>query len=400
MENKKIKSGINEIRQIKMTTKEKEEMLQSVLNDPLISKQSVRSRWTSYAFFVKLKKYNKAISYALIPLIFIFAGGAVAFASQDSLPDSILYPIKTKVVEPISGAIKLTQEAKARHESKLAVERLKEAEVLANEGRLDKNKEDKLNDLLSAHTSSFTKALDKINETGSKKNVDEIVTNFKAEMNAHAKILDIISKDSNKEIKNSVIKEIIREKNKNDNLNEDETSKIDNEIKKYKNKNQLEIEDNKENSFMNNRKKEESDNNEKNDDNYDLENSKLRISKTARSSAGEFENESESSSESIVDEEIYSKRKEVVKNLIEKVDKDLDNSPVMHSNKDKKIIDDTYQTLEKARSYLKEADQKKEEGDSGKAYSNLLNSESSVREADIFLKNGLRFSENQKERDD
>ena len=64
------------------------------------------------------------------------------------------------------------------------------------------------------------------------------------------------------------------------------------------------------------------------------------------------------------------------------------------------IIDNTHKTLEEANQYLKEADEEDEKGESKKAYFKLLDSESSAKEAGIFLKSGLEFKEDKYERRD
>ena len=76
----------------------------------------------------------------------------VVFASQESLPNSIFYPLKVNIVEPIRGALTFSHKNKAKYEINLATERLVEAETLAGQGKLDKINEKKLNNLLNKHT--------------------------------------------------------------------------------------------------------------------------------------------------------------------------------------------------------------------------------------------------------
>ena len=50
------------------------------------------------------------------------------------------------------------------------------------------------------------------------------------------------------------------------------------------------------------------------------------------------------------------------------------------------MINDAHQTIDQAEQLLNEADTKEKNGQRNEAYSSLLDSESSIKEADIFLK--------------
>ncbi|MEJ0001846.1 MAG: hypothetical protein WDN09_01520 [bacterium] len=94
----------------------------------------------------------------------------------------------------------------------------------------------------------------------------------------------------------------------------------------------------------------------------------------------------------------YSKHKNAIQSII---DSTVDNLNTQHSGDDssdasarrRKIIDDTHKTLDQARELLKEADDDSSRGDRASAYSKLIDSESSAKEAGIFLRTGLRFGD-------
>jgi hypothetical protein len=197
----KLQKGINEIKEIKMTALEKKQMFEHIMNSEISSSpKPIQSPWLTYSFMARIQK-SRLVYYVVIPLIIILSGGGVAFASENSLPNSILYPIKTGVVEPIRGVLKFSPRNKAQYESNLATRRLVEAETLAGEGKLDKQTEEHLNNLLEKHTESLNKALDKadriVQTVESTEQNDEIVTNFHANMNAHARVLDILEGNEN-----------------------------------------------------------------------------------------------------------------------------------------------------------------------------------------------------------
>jgi hypothetical protein len=192
MKDNKLQNGINELRKISMTVDEKKYMLNNILSSTVQTKTKPENPWVSFSLFLKIQN-NRFVFYSVIFLFILMASGGVAFASTSSLPDSILYPIKVGVVEPIIGTFKLSPEDKAQYESSLATERMVEAETLANKGKLNYKNEKKLNKLLITHTNAFNNTVDKISKTKSSKKLDEIVTNYNAEMNAHAQVLDIVS---------------------------------------------------------------------------------------------------------------------------------------------------------------------------------------------------------------
>jgi len=258
----------------------------------------------------------------------------VVFASQDSLPDNILYPIKVKVLEPMEGALAFSNTAKAKHESGLATKRLIEAETLAKAGKLNSSNEEKINNLLTLHTISLNKALEKVDDTNATETIEDISTSFRAEMNAHAKVL-------------AVIKEKQKQKKSNDN--------------------EVEKEDNK-------------------------------ISNTAKVNAEKIKKISNKiNKENIVK---YNSKKEEVKSLIENTDE-----KVKYTNQNENKIeisteDDTHKTIDKAREYLEDSTMKDKEGDWKEAYSSLLDSESSIKEANILFKNGIKHKEERKNKRD
>lgn len=195
MKNNKLQNGIEEIKKITMTADEKKQVFENILNSSPVMKKPIHSPWMTFSFISQINKKQLAY-FVIIPLIFILSGGGVVFASEESLPDSILYPIKVNIVEPVKGAFIFSPEAKAKYEIDLATERLVEVETLADQGKLDKIDDKKINNLLENHTKSLNRIIDKINKTESKDKADKIVNDFKTKMNAHVRGLEIIKKDN------------------------------------------------------------------------------------------------------------------------------------------------------------------------------------------------------------
>lgn len=198
MENDKLKNGIQEIKKLQMTSVEKARVLQNIFNSTPKEKKAVQSPYTKHIFISIFSNRHLVYSLSAFCLVLILSGGTV-FASQGSLPGNILYPIKVSVLEPARGALIFSPLAKVEYESSLAERRLIEAETLASTGELDEPKEEEISALLENHTIAFNEAVNNLRQnkdTDNDKN-DEIVTNFQATMNAHARILNSFRKHTN-----------------------------------------------------------------------------------------------------------------------------------------------------------------------------------------------------------
>lgn len=190
MKNKELKTGLENIREISMTALEKKRVLENILESNGAYTSSVKSPWGFFSF------YN--FTYRVMPaLVVVLLCSGTVFAAQNSLPGNIFYPMKVNVVEPVLGALIPGEEKKAEYQSGIATERLTEAETLAEQGQLDPVKQQEINKVLVHNIASFNKTIDAIDRKNTSKNVDNIITDFHANMNAHAQVLDLINKDDN-----------------------------------------------------------------------------------------------------------------------------------------------------------------------------------------------------------
>lgn len=195
MKNKNLDKGIKEIQNIKMTSLEKSQILHSVLNSPAAKKQAIKSPYHGFSLSYFLSNTRLAYTFAVC-LILVLSSSGLVFASEASLPDSILYPIKVKVIEPINGALKFSSKEKARYESELSLKRISEAEALSHKNKLDDANKKKLGDLLLNHMDALNKEIIKTDDS---REANKIINNFTEEMNVRAKILDK-NKENDKKI--------------------------------------------------------------------------------------------------------------------------------------------------------------------------------------------------------
>src|ERR1035437_10169524 len=150
-----IQKGIEQLKKISLTNEEKSKMLHNLslyadIHQPIPITHSL------FSFFnISL---NKRLAFTLASvMIAIIIGGSAVYASEGSLPGDLLYPIKTKIVEPIKVALATTPVEKANVEADIGIERLKEAETLDQKGKLTPDIKKELNRKIESNFSNFFK---------------------------------------------------------------------------------------------------------------------------------------------------------------------------------------------------------------------------------------------------
>ncbi|MDO8741966.1 MAG: hypothetical protein Q7J45_00305 [bacterium] len=125
---------IKHLRSISLTEKERGELRVALLAKMREStaQRPVPSPW-SHLFFSK-----RAQASCLSVIIVLGYGSSATLAAEGALPGDILYPIKTKVAEPVARLVAATSPAaEAKFETKLLERRLEEAETLETGKKLD-----------------------------------------------------------------------------------------------------------------------------------------------------------------------------------------------------------------------------------------------------------------------
>lgn len=124
---------VEDLRSVALTEKERSEMrtiLLAKMREGLV--RPVVSPW-SHLFF------SKRVQAGFLSVVIIMSyTSSVAFAAEGALPGDILYPIKTRVAEPVVRLVTVSTPAdEATYETKLLDRRLEEAETLAQDKKLD-----------------------------------------------------------------------------------------------------------------------------------------------------------------------------------------------------------------------------------------------------------------------
>lgn len=121
------------------------------------------------------------------------------------------------------------------------------------------------------------------------------------------------------------------------------------------------------------------------------QNKNIQISETARVSADTVRNSFESSNKKTIFG--YEKNKDSIESIINSTTSSLSQIPTAVSPVKQQVIEDTQKTLDQSKQFLNEANEQSKIGDSKSAYSSILDSESSAKEASILLETGLKLEE-------
>lgn len=103
-------------------------------------------------------------SFSLGVAILLIPG--IAFASEQSLPGDVLYPLKTELVEPLRGSFAYGEEANALWQSKLIARRVSEVDMLAQAERLDDAIKEKVEAELNEHGGQVQASIEQFSAQG------------------------------------------------------------------------------------------------------------------------------------------------------------------------------------------------------------------------------------------
>ncbi len=147
---------------------------------------------STFTFF----KQRQLVALALaIVLVFCGAGGT-AYASSNSLPGDLLYPVKINIYEKLETAFARGTEAKTRVSVKHAVTRIDEVEKLAVEGRIDKSDEQSVNAGVALQSKEVQDNILKLKVEGNIDAAIRISSDFENSLNDHKKNLENITSDA------------------------------------------------------------------------------------------------------------------------------------------------------------------------------------------------------------
>ncbi len=204
MENKNFYKGIEEIKKLKLSDREKALVLRNLKSHIEVN----RSPWYSVTSY-------RWMYYSLGTVVLVFVLGLGGYSGvKNSLPGDSLYSLKVDVVEPIRLNMAVGEIAKASVLSENFSERLLEAEILANQGRLSDSNGQEIENRLIKHTENISIVLSS-SPNPENSELSDAKADLEAIINSHDRILTRIEeKSKNKSSGNSIskIKNVISKK--------------------------------------------------------------------------------------------------------------------------------------------------------------------------------------------
>ena len=134
--------------------------------------------------------FAKAVMFVLVG--FIVGGTTLSFASENALPGTPLYPIKTQVAEKLGGLFAFSTESKARYLATLVDKRVTEIETLQTQGKLtDVATEQSASASFSATFNDYQGRLAQLDTEGRVARVSEIAQPTLIKLNSFSQSLTI-----------------------------------------------------------------------------------------------------------------------------------------------------------------------------------------------------------------
>ena len=132
-------------------------------------------------------------------LITALAAGGVTWAAEGTLPGDTLYPVKISVTEHVRGWTALSAQAKTEWNTWAAERRLKEAEMLAVQGRLDADTTLRIEEAFTTHASKASDRIETMEEENDADVAADLSSRFEASLTAHEKILASLAEHTEQE---------------------------------------------------------------------------------------------------------------------------------------------------------------------------------------------------------
>lgn len=145
-----------------------------------------RSIWSM--FFSRMHSYRVVPMLAV--LVLFVTTFVTALASETALPGDLLYPLKVHVAEELRGTLAFSDKAKVEWDLVRATRRLEEAEKLAQQGRLDEKKKQRLREDYMVLENRVTDYIMAFKEKGAVSDAEFASAKFEAARQAHQEMLE------------------------------------------------------------------------------------------------------------------------------------------------------------------------------------------------------------------
>jgi len=189
-------AGIRGLKGLRMTAREKEQMLGRLMGHVEASPASrpavVPASVTSPFSFAGISIFwNASYSRVVVAtLVFCVIGTSVSYAAEGALPGDLLYAVKVKVNEPLVSALAIGTVPRAKWEAQKAERRLGEANALASEGKLDEKTRVELGVEFRKSVSVVSESLDMLERAGASSDARDLRASLETSARKEVTVFD------------------------------------------------------------------------------------------------------------------------------------------------------------------------------------------------------------------
>jgi len=219
MSEKIIKKLFRNAKEIKLSEEQKSSARASVLtfikSNPLPCRSSEAKAGLPDFLFKKIVLFP-AGALAIILLL----GFVVSAEADTALPGDVLYQVKLSK-EQVMQALAPNDQVKTELSMQFAEERLKEAEKLTLQGKINNVDQSQIADNFQAQADNIQNNINKLNSNKNFDAASEIASDFESSLKAHGKVLKTLKNDSPQNVLDPLINKII---NRTDAISETRTN--------------------------------------------------------------------------------------------------------------------------------------------------------------------------------
>jgi hypothetical protein len=347
-----LHKGIRELKRLALSPQEKEAVFARLVAHMEKRPARLVSPWQ-----ISVSRFRFQYAIASL-LIMVLAGGTVTFAAEGALPGDLLYPVKLNVTEPLQGAMVTGEIPKAKWQAQVAVRRLEEAETLAAQGRLNEATLRTVHDNFREGVQAFNASVRSAEEKEPSADLVNATVDFEADINAHARILSVVgdAATSTLAIDISALRSAVDESAQSARVQREKTAGV----------------------FLTAAERTD-------------EGSGGGATMTLRAIQGESQAE-----------KMFKERAQAVQAIISETEDQLRQAASLTgattspSSVQQDIVGSSVQSLVTAQKALSDAQEMQDRGDSSRAFSALLDSESAAKTADTSFHQGLRFGKEER----
>jgi|GEM_PF-5676540 hypothetical protein len=204
-----IEKLFNGATKVNLDEKKKDAIHQDVLlfmkRNPLQKSITKREFFGIQSYLVKFKTASIALAAVMVCVL---VGTVAAVNAESALPGDFLYPMKLGFNEKIKEALAVTDDAKITVQVVLAEQRLKEAETLMVQGKINSSNEAQINANFTAHAKAALQDINSLHAPQFYQKAEIVNADFEASLRAHEHILNDLKKDNQHDVIDPLVFEV------------------------------------------------------------------------------------------------------------------------------------------------------------------------------------------------